>query len=167
MESLSLYNITNKFIELFEKSENEELTQEELQEQGNELAVALRNKSTNIIGYMKNLDATSEALKSEIERLTAIKKSIDSKKDKFTEYVKNNMEMLQLEKVETPIGNLTIAKNPMSVEIVDEIAVPDEYKVAKVTTSVDKKAILSHFKETGELIPGTNVITNKTNLRIK
>ena len=68
MSNLSLYNITNSFITLFEKAENEELTQEEIQEQGNELALALKNKSTSIIGYVRNLDLTSEAIKNEIDR---------------------------------------------------------------------------------------------------
>lgn len=74
MSELSLYNIKSNYIELFEKAENGELTQEEIQEQGNDLAIALRNKSTSIIGYVRNLDLTSDAIKSEIDRLTAMKK---------------------------------------------------------------------------------------------
>lgn len=35
---LSLYNIKNRFIELFEKSEIEELTEQEFTQQGQELA---------------------------------------------------------------------------------------------------------------------------------
>lgn len=42
MSNLSLYNITNSFITLFEKAENGELTQEEIQEQGKDLALALK-----------------------------------------------------------------------------------------------------------------------------
>lgn len=72
---LSLYNIKCDFIELFEKAENEELTQEEIEKQGNNLALALQNKSISVIGYIRNTELMSDAIKSEIERLTAMKKS--------------------------------------------------------------------------------------------
>lgn len=51
--SLSLYNITNKFVELMDKAQEGELSEEEYNELGNELALELQNKSSNIIGYIK------------------------------------------------------------------------------------------------------------------
>ena len=166
MNSLSLYNITNSFITLFEKAENEELTQEEIQEQGNELALALRNKSTSIIGYVRNLDLTSEAIKNEIDRLTIMKKAIDNKNTKFKEYVKENMEKLDLQKIDTELGTLSIAKNPASVEIFDETLIADEYKKEKVTVSIDKTSIKNALKE-GKNVQGARLVEDKTSLRIR
>lgn len=166
MNNLSLYNITNSFITLFEKAENEELTQEEIQEQGNELALALKNKSTSIIGYVRNLDLTSEAIKNEIDRLTIMKKAIDNKNTKFKEYVKENMERLDLQKIDTELGTLSIAKNPASVEIFDEALISDEYKKEKVTVSIDKTSIKNALKE-GKNVQGARLVEDKTSLRIK
>ena len=166
MSNLSLYNITNSFITLFEKAENEELTQEEIQEQGNELALALRNKSTSIIGYVRNLDLTSEAIKNEIDRLTIMKKAIDNKNTKFKEYVKENMERLDLPKIDTELGTLSIAKNPASVEIFDETLIADEYKKEKVTVSIDKTSIKNALKE-GKNVQGARLVEDKTSLRIR
>ena len=166
MSNLSLYNITNSFITLFEKAENEELTQEEIQEQGNELALALRNKSTSIIGYVRNLDLTSEAIKNEIDRLTIMKKAIDNKNTKFKEYVKENMEKLDLQKIDTELGTLSIAKNPASVEIFDETLIADEYKKEKVTVSIDKTSIKNALKE-GKNVQGARLVEDKTSLRIR
>lgn len=163
---LSLYNITNGFITLFEKAENEELTQEEIEQQGNELALALKNKSTSIIGYVRNLDLTSEALKNEIDRLTTMKKAVDNKNTKFKEYVKENMEKLNLQKIDTELGSLTIAKNPVSVEVYDENMIIDEYKKEKVTVTIDKTAIKNAIKE-GKEVQGARLIEDKTSLRIK
>ena len=50
---MSLYKITNRFVELMDKEENEELTPEEVQAIGLELEQELLNKSSNIIGYIK------------------------------------------------------------------------------------------------------------------
>lgn len=163
---LSLYNITNSFITLFEKAENGELTQEEIQEQGNDLALALKNKSTSIIGYVRNSELMSEAIKNEIDRLTAMKKAVDNRIDKFKEYVKENMQHLEVEKIETELGTLSIAKNPASVEIYDETLITDEYKKEKVTISIDKTAIKNDIKA-GKEVQGARLIEDKTSLRIK
>ena len=69
-KELSLYNITNKFIELFEKSEEGELTEQELQEEGTELALALKNKGTSIIAYTKNTESLIDAMKNEEKRIS-------------------------------------------------------------------------------------------------
>lgn len=163
---LSLYNITNNFITLFEKAENGELTAEEVQQQGNDLALALKNKSTSIIGYVRNSELMSEAIKSEIERLTVMKKTVDNRIDKFKEYVKENMQHLNLEKIETELGILSVAKNPASVEIYDESLITDEYKKEKVTISIDKTAIKNDLK-LGKEVQGARLIEDKTSLRIK
>lgn len=165
-KGISLYNITNKFIDLFEKAENQELTQEEIAEQGNDLALALQNKSTNIIAYSKQLDLTSEAIKAEIERLTALKKVVDNRNDKFKEYVKENMQRLDLQKIETSLGTIAVAKNPASVEIYDETLITDEYMKEKVTVTVDKTAIKEALKN-GKKVLGARLVEDKTSLRIK
>ena len=77
------------------------------------------------------------------------------------------MDLLGLEKISTDLGVISIAKSPISVEILDEQQIPDEYKEVVTTIKVDKKKIADNFKETGEIIDGVNIITNNTNLRIK
>lgn len=77
------------------------------------------------------------------------------------------MEQNGFTKIETQLGALSIAKNPISVEIYDEAQIPDEYKTKVIEIKVDKTAIKKTLKETGEIIPGTRIIDNKTSLRIK
>ena len=165
--NISLYNISNKFVELFEKGQSEELTAEEVQQQGEELAEMLVSKSAGIIAYSKNTEALVNNIDTEIKRLQEFKKSVKAKQDKFNEYVKENMERLGLSKVETQLGILSVTKCPLSVEIVDEELVPTEYKEDVITTKIDKTALKQHFKETGELIDGVSFITDKKTLRIK
>ena len=165
--NISLYNISNKFVELFEKGQTQELTQKELQEQGEELAQLLVSKSAGIIAYSKNTEALVTSIDEEIKRLQEYKKVVKAKQDKFNDYVKENMEKLGLSKVETPLGVLSVAKCPLSVEIVDEELIPTEYKEDVITTKIDKTALKQHFKETGELIDGVNFIADKKALRIK
>ena len=167
MENLSLYNITNRFVEIMDKVENGELTELEYNELGQELAILLQKKSSNIIGYTKNVELLINAMKEEEKRISENRKSLENKLNKFKEYVKENMNKLGITKIETELGTLSIANNPASVEIVNEDEIPAEFKQEIITTKIDKTAIKNHFKETGEIPAGTNMITTNTSLRIK
>lgn len=167
MSNLSLYNITNKFTELMSKAEEGELTEEEYNNLGEELAIELQHKSAGIVGYIQNEEALIEAVDVQIKRLQELKKSKKNNLDRFYQYVKDNMDRLELPKIETELGIISIVKNPISVEIEDEEAIPEKYKNVVITTNIDKTAIKNHFKETGEIVAGTRIIDNKTSLRIK
>ena len=164
MNNLSLYNITNGFAQLMA---NDEISEEEKQIIKSELTELLMAKSENIIGFSKNLELTIEAMKSEEKRIADNRKSLENKLENFKQYVKECMEAMGNTKIETTLGTLSVAKNPISVEIVNEEIIPNKYKAQVITTKVDKKAISDDFKSTGELIEGVNIITTKTSLRIK
>lgn len=167
MSNLSLYNITNKFVELMNKAQEGELTEEEYNELGEELALELQKKSSSVIGYTQNEEALIEAIDNQIKRLTEFKKAKQNNLDKFKQYVKENMERLEISKIETELGTLSIAKNPISVEIVNEDEIPSKFKQEVVSVKIDKTAIKKHFKETGEIIKGIAIVDDKTSLRIK
>lgn len=167
MSDLTLYNITNKFVDLMDKAENGELTEEEYNKLGEELALELQNKSSNIIGYVRNSELLIEAMKAEEKRISDLRKVAENKTERFKQYVKENMEKLGLEKIQTELGTLSIARNPISVEIENEEEIPDEFKNIIQTVKIDKTAIKKHFKETGEVITGVQIVDDKTSLRIK
>ena len=160
MNNLSLYNITNRFVELMDKAENGELTEEEYNELGQELAIQLQEKGSNIIGYAKNIELTINAMKDEEVRISTNRKLLESKLEKFKQYVKDNMEKLGITKMDTELGTLSVAKNPLSVEIESEEMIPNEFKLQVVSTKIDKTAIKNH-------VAGTKIVDDKTNLRIK
>jgi predicted metal-binding transcription factor (methanogenesis marker protein 9) len=163
MENLSLYQITSSFPKLIE----EEMSEEDKKEVKKELTELLQQKSQNLIGYIRNIELTIEAMKNEEKRISEQRKILESRLTKFKEYVKECMEQNGFTKIETQLGALSIAKNPISVEIYDEAQIPDEYKTKVIEIKVDKTAIKKALKETGEIIPGTMIIDNKTSLRIK
>lgn len=164
MNNLSLYEITNAFLVLME---NEEITEEDKNKVKEELTLLLQQKSQNIIGYARNIELTIEAMKNEEKRISEKRKMLENRVIKFKEYVKECMEKNGITKIETGLGNLTIAKNPISVEVVNEEEIPSEYKTEIVAVKVDKTKIKNNFKETGEIPNGVNIVTNNTSLRIK
>lgn len=164
MSNLSLYEITNAFPALME---NEEITEEDKIKIEEELTMLLQQKSQNIIGYTKNIELTINAMKEEEDRISNNRKTLENKLIRFKQYVKDCMENNGITKIETGLGTLSIAKSPISVEVVNEDAVPSEFKQEVITTKIDKTKIKNNFKETGEIPQGINIITTNTNLRIK
>lgn len=164
MENLSLYQITNAFPALME---SEEIIPEDKAKIEEELTILLQQKSQNIIGYTKNIELTINAMKEEEDRIASNRKTLENKLTRFKQYVKECMENNGITKIETGLGTLSIAKSPVSVEIVNEEAIPSDFKQEIVTVKVDKTKIKENFKETGEIPDGVNIITTNTNLRIK
>lgn len=164
MNNLSLYNITSAFPIIMEQEEMSPSLKEELEK---ELTALLHEKSQNIIGYMRNIELTIDAMKTEEKRISEQRKALENKIENFKSYVKECMESNGFQKIDTGLGSLTIAKNPMSVEIENEDEIPSEFKQEIVTTKIDKNAIKKHIKETGEIIPGVIIVDDKTSLRIK
>lgn len=164
MNNLSLYEITNAFPALME---NEGITEEDKAKIEEELTMLLQQKSQNIIGYTKNIELTINAMKEEEDRIASNRKSLENKLTRFKQYVKECMENNGIAKIETGLGTLSIAKSPASVEIVNEEAIPSEFKQEIVTVKIDKTKIKNNFKETGEIPDGVNIITTNTSLRIK
>lgn len=166
MSNLSLYNITNKFTELMSKAEEGELTEEEYNTLGEELAIELQNKSGNIIGYSQNEEALIEAIDIQIKRLQELKKTKKNNLDRFYQYVKDNMNRLRLTKIETELGILSVNKSPISVEITDEDRIPEKYKKIIQTIKIDKVAIKKDI-EAGNDIDGAQLSSGNTYLKIK
>lgn len=164
MNNFSLYTITSAFPALME---NEEINEEEKKQLQEELNTLLANKSMNIIAYCRNEELKIEAKKTEEKRLAESRKADERRLEKFKQYVKECMENSGIIKVETELGNLTIVKNPISVEIMNEDEVPSEYKTEVTTVKIDKAKIKDNFKATGEVPNGVNILTNNTSLRIK
>lgn len=164
MNNLSLYNITSAFPIIMEQEEMSPSLKEELEK---ELTALLHEKSQNIIGYMRNIELTIDAMKTEEKRISEQRKALENKIENFKSYVKECMESNGFQKIDTGLGSLTIAKNPMSVEIENEDEIPSEFKQEIITTKIDKNAIKKYIKETGEIIPGVIIVDDKTSLRIK
>ena len=106
-------------------------------------------------------------MKTEERRISEQRKALENKLDNFKQYVKECMEQNGIKKIETGLGIISIAKNPISIEIENEEEVPDEFKTVITTTKIDKTKIKDNFKETGEIPDGVRINTENTSLRIK
>lgn len=142
-----------------------ELT-EELEKRLDEGQASLKAKGENLVHYYLNLDGNIDSIDKEIARLQMLKRVKENKSDWAKKYLKDNMNRTGITKIEAPTFTVSIAKNPPSVKIVDEEALPAEYVEIRPTTHIDKKAILVALKA-GKEVSGAILVDDKTNLRVK
>lgn len=162
MKELSLYQIKNGFMEL---NNADDISEEDKIKINDQLNIALKEKSSDIIWYhFQNKDLV-EQVDNEIKRLQAFKKFLLNRDERYNNYVMQNMKQLGIEKIETKGGSVQVAKSPLSVEITDENKIPTDFLKIEMVQKVDKNKIKEEFKKTGEVLDGVKYNTNNTYLK--
>lgn len=164
MSDISLYAISKSFNELIL---TDEISEEEKEQALSVLSEMIKNKSVEVIGLEKNMEYAIQAMKDEEARIKENRRLLENKLERYKGYIQSCMNILETTKIETPRGSITLATNPLSVEIIDEDKIPNKYKKQVIETKIDKTMIARDFKNTGEVIEGVNYIADKKSLRFK
>jgi hypothetical protein len=141
----------------------EEITSEDLQKLL-KLEEHITVKADNISKLIKNLEGNNLVIKAEIERLTTTHKKNTNTMKALKNYLMDNMQIAQISKIKTDLFNVSIAKNPVSIEILNPDLIDEKYK--KYEYTINKAAIKEDFKQDGEIPAGVKVVQNLS-LRIK
>lgn len=154
----SIYELNKDYAELSAMLEAAE-TPEEIEAIQNTLEMidlSIEEKIENTAKYMVNVESDIQGLKTEIDRLTKIKKA----KENAVERLKNNVEYAMkqkgVEKLE--VGTFkAYYKKSESVEITNLDVIPADY--TRVEIKADKVAIKKAIKA-GEVVDGAHIQTN-------
>lgn len=162
----SLYEINKEYLEALNNFTVNEETGEIIfnEELINQLNDDFKTKIDNIACYIKDLQALSEAIKTEKSALDERLKSNDKKVESLKDYIANGLKTWNYDKLETPRNKLSFRKST-SVFIENESTVPSQFIKTVTTEKIDKKAIGEALKK-GEVIDGCYLQENN-NLQIK
>ena len=160
-----LYEIATEFKELLNEITDAEEFNDEHMEMLNQCREDLDKKIINIVSYIKNLESENEAIEKAIVSMNDRNKRLNKKIEKLKDYVKNNMESLQIKEVKSPYFDVRIKYNPPSVNIKNEGIIPAEYFKEFIFVKIDKNLISEHLKQNIS-IPGT-YLEKKTRLEIR
>ena len=168
MKLYELVSEEKKLNELFILAIDEETGEirdnETLEELETELKNALVNKSEGIIKVIRNQESDLEMVSAEIERLTNLKNRMKKEIENFKDYIKFNMKKMNLKKVETSLGNISLRQST-ATEIYDEASLPKEFLKEKITYTPSKTDIKKAI-ESGQEVKGARLVVN-TSLTIK
>jgi len=167
MNNLSLYELSSTYLQALNDLTDPELdlplevVNDTLEALGDEM----ETKAINVTKFMRNMEATAIAIKSAEVEMAKRRKSLETRIKWMNDYLKGSMEQTGITKIECPFFKLSIQKNPVSVVIKNEAAIPEEFKKQVISWSIDKTAIKNAIKA-GETIPGAELI-NGTRLAIR
>lgn len=160
---MTLYELTGALAELVDELENAETDAERgnALERFDALGIDLAEKCEGYARAMLNLSAEAEALSAESARLKALAERKKSAVERLKQGVHTAMIVAGARKLETDIGTWARKQNPPKCEIVNAERVPEEYLTPQ-PPKVDKKAILAAYKDTGEIVPGTEIVRGES-----
>lgn len=165
--STSLYVLTGQYLAAAEHLADLDLDEQTISDTLEGLSGELEVKATNVAMFVKNLDASAEAIKSAEAAMAARRKSIENRAERIRTYLKDNMERTGILKIECSYFKLAIRENPPSVVIDMESAIPAAYMKTPPAPppTPDKKAIAEAIKA-GTEVPGAH-LTRTKRLEIK
>lgn len=145
---MKLYELTDLYVSILNQIEDGELELEQMESALNVIGGEFNAKAENVAKMIKSLEYSVEAVKSEEKRLNEQRKRLEKNVDKLKDYLFINMKRTGAQKIKSDLFNITIRKNPVSVDLYDEKAFvemakekyPDLVK-EETTIKVDKKGI--------------------------
>lgn len=123
-------------------------------------------KAENYAKAIKCLEADAVAYGNEADRLDAKRKSAENAVKRLKAELADAMTVAGIDKLPTSIGKWSIRVCPPSIDIVDESQIPEQY-LEPQPPKILKSAILKAYKESGELVNGTTVVTDKKTISFR
>ncbi len=165
---MKLYELSEDYRKLLTELDNEESQQDNIAAILSEVKEQFNDKVENIGKMVLSLKADAETLKLEEQRLSKRRHTIEAKSEWLETYLKNELTNTGVDNVKGTLVTVSLRKNPASVNILNAEAIPKNYRtVIPESWQPDKKAILTQFKNTGEIVDGCEIINDKKHLEIK
>ena len=160
----NLYEMTSQMIGLKRLIDDGEMDEQALADTLDGLEGDLKVKAENLLGYVANVGSDVDAIDAEIKRLTGRKKVMVNNQNRLREYLRYNMDVGGIDKIECPLFTITLRKATQVVSVGDIEQLPDEY--IRTTVAPDKVAIKAALKA-GIDVPGCEFQEGKRGLMIK
>lgn len=167
MNNLSLYQLSGNYLEALDFLTDPEvdLPIESINDTLEALTGELEEKAINVTKFLRNMEAVADAIKEAEDSMAKRRKALENRVKWMKDYLKGSMEQTGISKIECPFFKLSIQKNPAAVNILDEDAIPTQFKEQITSWKIDKTAIKEAIKA-GSAIPGAELV-NGTRLAIK
>jgi len=165
---MKLYEIASEYRNVLRDIEDGADTNEELEqivEKINAIESDFEVKAQNVAMYFLEIESDIKAIKEEEDRLTARRKSLQTRSDWLKEYLKENMVKTGKVKIKTPLLTLSVQNNRPAVQIINDEELPKEFKIEEVIYTPNKTAIRIAINAGYEVAGAT--LTQGTRLVIK
>lgn len=142
----TLYELTGQYLALMEMAE--EADPDVLKDTLEGIEGEIEDKADNYAKVIKNLEGQADALDKEIERLQNKKRGINNSIRSIKGNLERSMIATGKRKFKTLLFSFGIQKNPPTVNVVNEAAIPENFWKQQDPV-LDKKALTAFIKENG------------------
>lgn len=156
--NVTLYNLADEYLQAAHRLADLDLPDEVVADTLEGMAGALEVKATNVAMFVRNLEASAEAIKQAESDMAARRKAIEARAKRVRAYLQTQMERTGVTRIECPYFKIAVRDNPPAVVIDSETSIPEKFmRVPEPPPPCpDKKAIAEALK-TGEDVPGCHL----------
>ena len=156
---MKLYEVTKDIEEMLEKTEPDD---EYFNDTMESLQINWEEKAGGVSAYIGNLEATVAAIKNAEKNMAERRKSILRNVESLKKYLMDNMDRLNIDKIETEYFVAKIKKNPPKVVINNEEEVPEDFWDKQVKWVINKTKIKEALKGDGKVnVKGAEIVQSR------
>ena len=148
---MNLYELSVAFQEV----QNMELDPEVMKDTLDSIGGTFEDKAENMAKLMRNLKSDISACKEEEGYLKTKRQAKENKLKWLETYLEDCMKLTGKTKFKSGMFNFSIQKNPVSVNILDERIIPEEFLIPQLP-KIDKTALKDVLKN-GVEVPGAEL----------
>jgi hypothetical protein len=143
MSALTLYQVAAEYQQSLEQLLELDIDDQTFKDTLEGLSGELEAKSVNVALFIRNVEATAVAIKDAEAKMKARREALEKRAARLIDYLKHNMEICGISKIESPQISLKIRKNPPSLVVDCEAQIPKYYWIEPPPPApvLDKKGI--------------------------
>ena len=161
---MNLRELTQEQSAILALVESGELTEEQVRDHLDMLDDDIKTKIENTLFVINRLESIEKSASDEIDRISQIKKSAQTKKQNLKDWL--NLNMADGQSFEFDLFKVSKVKGREIASVTDESKLPARFIKVKESVSVDKTQLLKDLKA-GINVDGAEISTAKSSLRIK
>jgi hypothetical protein len=156
--SAPLYKLVEQHRELERFADETDVDPQALKDTLDGLKGDIEIKAQSVASFIRNIEADADAIRKAAQQMQERAKRLQERADAIRNYLLVNMQATGISKISCPHFTITLRKNPPSVVIENEAAVPAQFKVwpEPPPPGIDKRKVLAAFNA-GQTVPGCSV----------
>ena len=154
----TLYALSEEYTHLVDLLEDPDVDPHLVEQELERIGGAIVEKIEAIGGLIRWYEGLAAMRRAEAKRMNDAAERMEARAEWLRGYVLRNMKAIKPPRIDTGRFTFAVRQNPPRVEVLQEMMVPAAFKEERISIHIDKRKILEHFKTTGELVPGTEIM---------
>jgi len=154
----TLYALSEQYAQTVDLLEDPDADPQLIEQELDRLGGQIVEKAEAIAGLIRWYQGLGDLRGIESKRMAEGAAHFHHQAERLRAYVLKHMQLLEQDRIDTARFTLRVRQNPPHVEVLDAAQIPHQFNRSKITVEPDKTAIREHWKTTGEIVPGVDIV---------